>query len=212
MVVGRNHATFSTSRHDLVLAERPRTDVADAPNGTPLVAGTVSLGTVFDHGKVMLTSQGHDRVHVTRPTCQMHADHCSSASGEHPSHRIGGKVLAVTVNIRKNRRRTCRDDAGNRSQKSTSSHDDLITRPDTQRLECKIKSDSTVSKRNRILTLCPSGELVLELAPLVSSPVVHLPGAQNLADRSDLVLGKMRPRGELDDTISLSGLLGTPSH
>src|SRR5690606_26453957 len=78
-IIGRDHAPFTPSGHDLVLAERPGPDMTDRADRAPLVTGTMGLGTVLDHKQIMLAGQFHDRVHIARPTGQVHTDDCLGA-------------------------------------------------------------------------------------------------------------------------------------
>src|SRR5690606_31575710 len=64
-VIGGHHATLTARSHDLVLAERPGTHMADGANRTALVARTMGLGAILDHIQPALLGQLHDRVHIT---------------------------------------------------------------------------------------------------------------------------------------------------
>src|SRR5712664_4102567 len=66
-LIGRHHAAFPPSGHDLVLAEGKSTYIAKRTDGPPLVRGSVTLSAILDHLQSLLAGQRNDRVHITRP-------------------------------------------------------------------------------------------------------------------------------------------------
>src|SRR5690606_12015026 len=118
-VIGGDHAALTAGSHDLVLAERPSTNMTNRANRAPLVTGTMGLGTVLDHKQIMLAGQFHDRVHIARPTGQMHTDDGLGALSQHRPHGVGSHVLRISIHISKYRNSAGGHNAGGRSQEGT---------------------------------------------------------------------------------------------
>ncbi|MNC58294.1 hypothetical protein D3C75_1080150 [compost metagenome] len=59
----------------------------------PFVLRAMRLGAIFDHLEVVLLGQGHDRIHVTRPTCQMDTDNRSGARCQYRGNGLRGDIL-----------------------------------------------------------------------------------------------------------------------
>src|SRR5712692_2858803 len=66
-LIGRHHAAFPPSCHDLVLAEGKGTYITKRADRPPLVSGAVTLRAILDHPQSMLTGQFRNRVHIARP-------------------------------------------------------------------------------------------------------------------------------------------------
>src|SRR5690554_5592703 len=118
-IVSRHHAPFPAGGHDLVLAERPGPDMTDRADRAPLVTGTMGLGTVLDHKQIMLAGQFHDRVHIARPTGQMHTDDGLGTLSQHRPNGVGSHVLRISIHISKYRNSAGGHNAGGRSQEGT---------------------------------------------------------------------------------------------
>src|SRR5438270_2098812 len=74
VVIGCQHTAFPAGGHDLVLAKRKGSSIAEASNGPPLVRGAMGLSAIFDDLEPMFASQLYDWIHVTRPARQVHRD------------------------------------------------------------------------------------------------------------------------------------------
>ena len=92
-VIGRDHATFTTRRHYLVLTERPGTDMSNTADRPAFVRSAMSLSTVLDDLKSELISQRHYRIHIAGPARQMHTDDCSRSRRDYSTDRFRGNVL-----------------------------------------------------------------------------------------------------------------------
>ena len=58
----------------LARVKRVGGNVAEGADELPFVAGQVGLGAIFNHPKLMLPRDGHDRVHIRRLTVKMHGN------------------------------------------------------------------------------------------------------------------------------------------
>src|SRR5712664_3675511 len=66
-LIGRHHAAFPSSGHDLVLAEGKGPHIAKGADRLPFVSGSVTLRAILDHLQALLAGQCNDRVHIARP-------------------------------------------------------------------------------------------------------------------------------------------------
>src|SRR5690606_6868966 len=195
-IIGRDHAPFTPSGHDLVLAEGPGSNMTDRADRAPLVPGTMGLGTVLDHKQIMLAGQFHDRVHITGPTSQMHTDDGLGALSQHRPNGVGSHVLRIRIHISKYRHSAGGHNAGGRSQEGTRGNNNLIACANVQRFKHQIQRNSTVGQSNGIFGIRPGSKLLLELPALLASPVVDLVGKQNITRSVGLFLGEGRPGGK----------------
>ena len=144
LVVGRDHAALAARGHDLVLAKRPGADVADRAHGPALVTRSVRLRAVFDHSEPMRIGQRHDRIHVARPTGQMHGDHRLGAVRDRLGNAGCRQIATVGLHIGKHWNCASIHDAGNAGDESARRDDHLIARTDAQRLERHIEGQRAV--------------------------------------------------------------------
>src|SRR5882762_10741872 len=74
IVIGGQHTAFPTRGHDLVLAKRESSGIAEASYRPTLVSCTMRLSTIFDDLEPILASQLDDRIHVAGPTRQVNGN------------------------------------------------------------------------------------------------------------------------------------------
>src|SRR5262245_17197569 len=130
-VTGRYHPALTTGRHDLVLTERPGSDVTDAAYHTTAVPGAMRLRAVLDYLQAVRIRERHDRIHVTWHACQMHTDDCAGARCQNMADRPCRDILRITVHVGKHGTCACSNYTRRRRYKRARSDDYIVTGADT---------------------------------------------------------------------------------
>src|SRR6266446_731112 len=109
------------------------------------------------------------------------------------SDSFGRKVLAIRVDVSQDRPCTSHGCATCRCNKCTARHDHFVARADSQTAKCQFKSYGAVGNSDAVFTTRLTGEFILELAALVSGPIVNLSRLENTDRRFDFIRLEMRP-------------------
>src|SRR5260370_36828580 len=91
------------SGHNLVLAKREGSSIAEASNRSPLISCTVRLSTIFDDSETMFASQLDDRVHVARPTRQVDRNDRLCTRRQYFPDTVCSKCLTDRIYVREHR-------------------------------------------------------------------------------------------------------------
>ena len=91
--------------------------MTNGANRATFVISAVSLGAILDHFQAMFIGQGHDRVHVTGPACQMNTDQSFGAGRQNRPDGVCREILRIKIDIGENRDRTRIDNTGDGRQK-----------------------------------------------------------------------------------------------
>src|SRR5687768_6968209 len=71
LVVSGHHPAFAAGGHDLVLAERPGADLAEASDHLSIDRGAVRLGAILDQAKAARVGEHAELTHFARPAAKM---------------------------------------------------------------------------------------------------------------------------------------------
>ena len=193
VVVDSDHSAFASSRHDLVLAEGPRADVADRADAAASIAGAVCLCAVLDHLDPARARKLHDRIHVRRIAAEVNDDDRAGAIGQHRPDCFSRDVAAIALHIGKDGDCSGIHDARRRSDEAARRDHDFIASADAQSFERDIQGDGAVHQRDRVARADPICELALELATFFASPVIYPVGAEHGSDGFRLLVAEARP-------------------
>ena len=192
-LIGRDHAAFPSSVHDLILAEGKGTYIAQRAYGSPFISGSVTLSTILNHLQSVLACQCNDRVHITRPASQMHRDDGLGPCCQQRSDGFGSNVLAVRIDIGDNRFCTTNYHTTCRGNKRSARHDNFVTWANPQGVEREFQSDRSIGHSNAVLAACLRCKFLLEPPALFACPVIDLSRLQHASHRIYFVRLKMRP-------------------
>src|SRR5689334_789646 len=192
-IIGSEQSAFTTGRHDLVLAERKRGDVAERSDRTATIGCTVRLCAILNDFQSALTRKREDWVHVGRPPREVHNDDRLRARGESGGYGVGSQVPAVAIHVGAHRLRAPHHNTTRRRNEGAARHDHFVAWTDIETIQRKLERDRTVSQRDAVLASRELGELALERSSFIARPVVDLAGTQDLRDRLDFIRRERRP-------------------
>ena len=104
------------------------------------------------------------------------------------------QVLADRIDVGHHRHGATRHHAARRGDESARRHDHLVARADIEGEERQFQRQRAVRQGNGMLCASEGGKLILEAPTSLARPVVHPPAGKHLADCTNLVLIKYRPR------------------
>src|SRR5262249_33101684 len=100
-IVGGDHPSFATGRHDLVLAERESAGITDRADFPAVVSGSMRLGAILQHFQLVLPREFQNRIQIARPAREVNSDNRASTWRKHALDGSGSQVLALPVDVGK---------------------------------------------------------------------------------------------------------------
>src|SRR5579863_1350063 len=195
-IVGKNHASLTAGRNDLVLTEGKCGDISERTNATSLVSRAVRLGAVLDDKEGILVREIHDGIHIARPPCQVHHDNGLGSLRFHFANRIDVDILAIQVNVSEYRNGATNKHAARRGNEAPTRNNDLIARADAKGIKRQFQRDATVRHCDSVLRAAKVGKFFLELPTLFSRPVIDLTRSQNRGSYRYFFFRVVRPWAE----------------
>ena len=129
LVIGREHAPFSAGRHDFVLTKGKSGYISERTDRAAFVSRAVGLRTVFNHFESASPCEFQNRIHITRPPCQVYSHNGLRPRREEGPYGIRSYVLAIGINIGYDRSGAAHHCTTRRGDEGPAWNDYLIARP-----------------------------------------------------------------------------------
>src|SRR5690348_13282181 len=114
-----------------------------------------------------------NRVHVTRPPCEMDCDNGTSTRAENAPDGIRRDILRVPVDVGNHRLCSAHDCATSRCNECAAGNDYFVAQPNAERLQREFQCNGSIGECDSMFTACKGGELRFKFSAFISSPIIN---------------------------------------
>ena len=173
-VVGGDTARVAQRAQVFARIEAEPGGIAQAARPAALPGGAVGLGRVLDDLEAVGLGNGADFVHGRALAVEVHRHDGLGAGGDGGLDAVGVDVVGGQVGFHKDRRGPRVADGQRRGNKGVGGHDDLVPRPDAERLEDQHQGVQPVAAAHAVVHAAVGGKRLFKggVLPPVDIPTV----------------------------------------